>query len=103
MNADLPLRSFDKAFARFLTSRANHKVTCNQAHKKQLEQLCTRLSQQSQSHHSIAINTAEYALLCDSGLATGEHSPLVIDNNRLYLQKHWLAKQAIITTTTITP
>lgn len=92
MNADLSLRPFDKAFACFLISRANTSVTSNQTQKKQLEMLCAYLSQQSQKHHSIAINTAEKILLGDSGLATGKYSPLVIADNRLYLQKYWVCK-----------
>jgi exodeoxyribonuclease V alpha subunit len=91
----------DLAFARFLSQRTALDV----AKKKELEILLATLSQkQNQGHSCIGINVLDKRLLLDSGLAIEFPSaitqsyPLVIEQNRLYLQRYWcyedrLAKQ----------
>jgi exodeoxyribonuclease V alpha subunit len=82
----------DTAFARFLSQR----TTLDVARKKALETLLATLSQkQHQGHSCIEINELDQKLLLDSGLAdenptTSSRSyPLVIEKNRLYLQRYW--------------
>lgn len=91
----------DLAFARFLTQRA----TLDATRKKAFEALLATLSQkQHQGHNCIEINDTDKTLLLASGLASNYPAissnvyPLVIEQNRLYLQRYWfyedrLAKQ----------
>ena len=90
----------DIAFARFLSQR-----TTLAANKKQaLEILLATLSQkQHQGHSCIEINETDKNLLLASGLASEDLAqsqayPLIMEQNRLYLQRYWfyedrLAKQ----------
>lgn len=90
----------DTAFARFLSQRA----TLDDSKKQALESLLTNLSQkQHQGHSCIEISDLHKSLLLASGLAIespaiSQPYPLVIEQNRLYLQRYWsyedrLAKQ----------
>lgn len=91
----------DIAFARFLGQR----TTLAANRKQALETLLATLSQkQHQGHSCIEINESDKNLLLASGLASEDpaaHSqayPLIIEQNRLYLQRYWfyedrLAKQ----------
>jgi exodeoxyribonuclease V alpha subunit len=82
----------DLAFARFLSQRA----TLDAARKKALEALLATLSQQQhQGHSCIEINEEDKFLLLDSGLfcedpaSSYQTVPLVVEQNRLYLQRYW--------------
>jgi len=77
----------DTAFARFLSHRA--KLVGNQ--KLAFENVLIRLScGQNQGHNCLAISHDEQDLLLASGLAdTIGQLPLVIEQNRLYLQRYW--------------
>lgn len=82
----------DHAFARFLGKRALFEPV----KKQRFESLIARLSyEQHQGHSCIEITEPDKTILLDSGLACiGQTSnpqlfPLVIEENRLYLQRYW--------------
>jgi exodeoxyribonuclease V alpha subunit len=82
----------DIAFAVFLSQRAALDV----AKKKELETVLATLSQkQHQGHSCIEISDIDKKLLLDSGLASNNPAqssqtyPLIIEQNRLYLQRYW--------------
>jgi exodeoxyribonuclease V alpha subunit len=91
-NEDEIFSRLDLAFARFLSQRA----TLDVAQKKALETLLATLSQQQhQGHNCIEISDTDKTMLADSGLASNNPTvssqtyPLVIEQNRLYLQRYW--------------
>lgn len=100
-NKEVSYSRLDLAFARFLSQR----TSLDAARKKALETLLATLSQQQhQGHSCIEINDEDKSLLLDSGLfcedpaSSYQTVPLVIEQNRLYLQRYWhyenrLAKQ----------
>lgn len=83
----------DTAFARFLEQRA----TLDDAQKTTFKQLVLKLSyHHNQGHNCIVVDDDEQALTLASGLAmtadTVEKAallPLVLEQNRLYLQRYW--------------
>ncbi|MEQ1546466.1 exodeoxyribonuclease V subunit alpha [Methyloglobulus sp.] len=82
----------DLAFASFLSQR----TTLDAARLKALETLLATLSQQQhQGHSCIEISDADKTLLLDSGLICEDPTssyqtvPLVVEKNRLYLQRYW--------------
>ncbi len=82
----------DYAFARFLSQRSN----LENLGKKRFETLIAFLSQQQhQGHTCIEISDADKKLLLDSGFSceipanSPQSFPLVIEENRLYLQRYW--------------
>ena len=77
----------DTAFAEFLTQRTSF----NKSQKALFNSVIAELSyQQSQGHSCIHINQAEQALIQSSTLASDPCvSPLVLEKNRLYLQRYW--------------
>ncbi|MGZ8225229.1 MAG: exodeoxyribonuclease V subunit alpha [Methylococcaceae bacterium] len=77
----------DSAFARFLSQRAR----LDAKQKPAFESLLIRLSyEQNQGHNCIQINDEDQDVLLTSGLAdTCGQLPLVIEQNRLYLQRYW--------------
>ncbi len=93
----------DLAFAGFLTQRVTASLDSNQ--KDHLRTLLAILSQQnSQGHSCLKINDTDKNLLVAAGLtpesqiASSKQHPLIIEDNRLYLQRYWhyedrLAKQ----------
>jgi len=90
----------DMAFARFLSQRTALAAT----RKKALETLLSLLSQkQHQGHSCIEINELDKNLLLDSGLvselpaASTLTYPLVIEQNRLYLQRYWSYEDRLAT------
>jgi exodeoxyribonuclease V alpha subunit len=91
-NEEAIFSRLDLAFARFLSQRA----TLDVAQKKALESLLATLSQQQhQGHNCIEISDTDKTMLADSGLArnnptvSSQTYPLVIEQNRLYLQRYW--------------
>ncbi|MEQ1559252.1 MAG: exodeoxyribonuclease V subunit alpha [Methyloglobulus sp.] len=99
----------DKAFARFLSQRTSF----DNQNQKIFENLLATLSQKHhQGHSCIEITQADKQLLLDSGLArenvqnASEALPLIIEQNRLYLQRYWhyedrLAKQIKLLSDTV--
>jgi exodeoxyribonuclease V alpha subunit len=88
----LPFSRLDSAFARFLKERA----TLENSQKLAFETIVLTLSyQHNQGHSCIILDEEEKALVSASGLATcspAEDStllPLVLEQNRLYLQRYW--------------
>lgn len=83
----------DTAFARFLSKRSKLEGQDQQ----RFEYLLMRLSfEQNQGHNCIAIESDEQALLIASGLADSQGDlPLVIEQNRLYLQRYWQYEQRL--------
>ncbi len=88
----LPFSRLDIAFARFLSQRA----TLDNDAQKQVFELLKKLSyQHNQGHSCILLNEDDKALIIASGLATfypdetATLSPLVVEQNRLYLQRYW--------------
>lgn len=88
----LPFSRLDTAFARFLEDRA----TLNDAQKKAFKDIVLLLSyQHNQGHSCIVLDKDKQALVLASGLAVSASDaattllPLVLENNRLYLQRYW--------------
>ncbi|MDO9213025.1 MAG: exodeoxyribonuclease V subunit alpha [Methylococcales bacterium] len=88
----LPFSRLDTAFARFLEDRA----TLNDAQKKAFKDIVLLLSyQHNQGHSCIVLDEDKQALVLASGLAVSASDaaatvlPLVLENNRLYLQRYW--------------
>jgi exodeoxyribonuclease V alpha subunit len=83
----------DTAFARFLSQRA----TLDPAQKPVLEKLLARLSyEQNQGHNCIPLNENEQDMLLASGLAAADgQKPLVVEQNRLYMQRYWQYEQRL--------
>lgn len=90
----------DKAFARFLGQRSNLHSNLQQ----RFEDLLISVSyQQSQGHNCIQINAEEKNLVLQSGLANLATEqvitlPLVIEQDRLYLQRYWAYEHNLATT-----
>jgi exodeoxyribonuclease V alpha subunit len=98
----LPFSRLDIAFARFLSQRA----TLDNAQKRAFEDLVLLLSyQHNQGHSCIVLQEDDKALILASGLATfcPEESatplPLVVEQNRLYLQRYWDYEHRLTLTT----
>lgn len=101
MNNDHQTSRLDNAFSHFLVQR----TSLSKKQKETFEDLIKRLSfQQSQGHSCIPLDAKEQELILASGLAakslsTENHlSPLIVEQNRLYLHRYWfyenrLAKQ----------
>ncbi|OYV17169.1 MAG: exodeoxyribonuclease V alpha subunit [Methylococcaceae bacterium NSP1-2] len=88
----LPFSRLDIAFARFLSQR----TTLDNDAQKQVFELLKKLSyQHNQGHSCILLDEDDKALIIASGLATFcpdetvTLSPLVVEQNRLYLQRYW--------------
>jgi exodeoxyribonuclease V alpha subunit len=88
-----PYTRLDSAFARFLSQRSR----LEDSQRPAFEKLLIRLSyEQNQGHNCIAISAAEQALVVASGLADDEGGrPLVVEQNRLYLQRYWQYEQRL--------
>lgn len=87
MNEIVQPSRLDTAFSHFLSQRTSF----NKAQKKDFEALISKLSSyQSQGHNCIYITQAEQSLVLASKLIKDSAlSPLVLENNRLYLQRYW--------------
>ncbi len=87
MNETLQFSRLDTAFSHFLSQR----TSLNKDQKVDFEALISKLSShQSQGHNCIIINQTERALVLDSGLIKeNNQSPLVLENDRLYLHRYW--------------
>ncbi|MDP3009575.1 MAG: exodeoxyribonuclease V subunit alpha [Methylococcales bacterium] len=88
----LPFSRLDTAFARFLEDRS----TLNDAQKKAFKDIVLLLSyQHNQGHSCIVLDKDKQVLVLASGLAVSASDaattllPLVLENNRLYLQRYW--------------
>lgn len=87
-----PYSRIDYAFARFLSQR----TALTDTQKKAFESLVALLSyQQHQGHTCIEITDKDRKILLESGFtcetpAPVENYPLVIEENRLYLQRYWV-------------
>ncbi len=77
----------DQVFARFLTKLTPVDDTA----KRTFNKIVVRLSNQlSQGHSCISVNADERAVLTNSTLADASGLlPLVLEDNRLYLQRYW--------------
>lgn len=77
----------DYAFSRFLARRGKLDST----QRKQFESIVLQLSYaQSQGHSCISVNDAETVVILASGMASESgDQPLVLENNKLYLQRYW--------------
>jgi exodeoxyribonuclease V alpha subunit len=90
-NESLPFSRLDIAFARFLKDRA----TLEPSQKQAFEAIVSNLSyQHNQGHSCILLDEADQALVLASSLVAipSEElmlSPLVLEQNRLYLQRYW--------------
>ncbi|MCF6251492.1 MAG: exodeoxyribonuclease V subunit alpha [Methylococcaceae bacterium] len=87
MNAEQQYSRLDIAFSRFLSQRTSF----DKKQKIDFEVLCAELSyQQSQGHSCIYVDASAQKQILASGLAS-EHdlSPLVLEQNRLYLYRYW--------------
>ena len=98
----LPFSRLDTAFARFLENRA----TLNDAQKKAFKDIVLLLSyQNNQGHSCIVLDEDKQALVLASGLAVSAADaniaplPLVLENNRLYLQRYWDYEHRLASTT----
>jgi len=87
----LPASRLDLAFARFLSQRAR----LDDSQKKTFEQIVKHLSyQHNQGHSCILLDDDEQAIVLTSGLTAlypvvATPLPLVLEENRLYLQRYW--------------
>jgi len=83
----------DTAFARFLSKRSKLEGQDQQC----FEQVLMRLSfEQNQGHNCIAIESEDHSLLLASGLVDLQGNlPLVVEQNRLYLQRYWQYEQRL--------
>jgi exodeoxyribonuclease V alpha subunit len=93
MQDDVRYNRLDLAFARFLSKRSQLENT----ERQRFEQLLVRLSyEQNQGHNCIGIDADEARLVLASGLADAVgHLPLVVEQNRLYLQRYWHYEQRL--------
>lgn len=98
MTTDTVFSHLDNTFARFLSARTQ----LNHRQKATFEYLVKTLSaQQNQGHNCIKLNAKQQAILLNSGvvaLAEAETTalqPLVIEDNRLYLQRYWAYEQRL--------
>ena len=89
---NLSYSRLDLAFALFLTDRSS----LNKSQKKPFMDIVKRLSyQHNQGHSCIVLENDETDLILASGLATSSSAadskplPLVLENDRLYLQRYW--------------
>lgn len=87
MDANVQYGRLDIAFAGFLAKRS----LLEKSQKHSFECLSAELSyQQSKGHSCILINEQQRQLVLESGLASEDgSSPLVLEQNRLYLQRYW--------------
>ena len=95
----LPFSRLDLAFAKFLEQRTILKST----KKQQFCQLVKVLSyQHNQGHSCIVLNEYEQTLIQESGLAVinpitdNKILPLVLEQNRLYLQRYWFYEHRLM-------
>ena len=88
MTEELNASRLDHAFAYFLSQRS----TLNDEPKKAFSALILKLSShQTQGHNCIHLNKEEQQLVTLSGLVKKrDRSPLVLENNHLYLQRYWV-------------
>lgn len=86
-NETLQFSRLDTAFSYFLSQRAS----LNKNQKKDFKVLISKLSShQFQGHNCIYLNQIEKSLVLASGLIKENNlSPLVLENNRLYLHRYW--------------
>ena len=87
MNDEQKYSRLDTAFAQFLTQRTSF----NQPEKASFYALVAELSyQQAQGHSCIYVTEEQQILVKASALASEQTiSPLVLEKNRLYLQRYW--------------
>ncbi|MEE9351233.1 MAG: exodeoxyribonuclease V subunit alpha [Thiotrichaceae bacterium] len=81
----------DHAIAKFLTERCTFSTETQENQKVQFRGIVRELSAALASGHScISVSSANQQLLQDSGLVSTEGStPLVLEGERLYLQRYW--------------
>ena len=98
----LPFSRLDMAFARFLSQRAN----LNSTQKRTFEAIVSSLSyQHNQGHSCIVLDQERQALVLASGLAMTNPLqdtavlPLVLEQDRLYLQRYWCYEDRLAQTT----
>ena len=87
MQDEISLSRLDYAFSRFLAQKSV--LDTNKA--KQFRTVIAQLSNAlSQGHSCIEINKADQSLVLASGMADDlGKSPVVLENNKLYLQRYW--------------
>lgn len=83
----------DFGFARFM---AEH-YRADGSHKARFEDLMRDLSaQQTAGHSCLQLSAEDQDIVMASGLAsTQDFTPLIIDNQRLYLRRYWLYEQRL--------
>lgn len=93
MSAELAFTRLDHAFARFLSRRSALSGTA----LDRFEKLIARLSfEQNQGHSCIRIDTEARETVLASGLAsTTDTAPLIVEDDRLYLQRYWAYEQRL--------
>lgn len=100
MITDSNFSHLDIAFAQFLSQLTPLKNT----EKTDFEQLIKKLSaQQNQGHNCITVEFEQQKLLLNSGVVAHVSTdtenlplqPLVLDDNRLYLQRYWAYEQRL--------
>ncbi|HIG66009.1 MAG TPA: exodeoxyribonuclease V subunit alpha [Methyloprofundus sp.] len=87
MQDEISLSRLDYAFSRFLAQKSD--LETNKA--KQFRAIIAELSNAvSQGHSCIAINKEDQSLVLASGMADDSGKlPIVLENNKLYLQRYW--------------
>lgn len=84
MTTQTQFSPLDLAFADFLASRANS------TKQKSLRNIIARLSaSHGQGDSCMPLTSTECDFIAQSGVATAPNSPLVLENNHLYLQRYW--------------
>ena len=93
MNDDFQFSRLDFAFSQFLS----HRALLDEKQKPAFETLILNLSSSlALGHTCIHIDPDEHSLVLQSGLAnTTNSSPLVMDDDRLYLQRYWFYEKRL--------
>ena len=93
MNEDLQFSRLDSAFSQFLS----HRSLLDEKQKPEFEILIKKLSSHlALGHTCIHIDHDEQALVLQSGLAEPtKPSPLVMENDLLYLQRYWFYEKRL--------
>ena len=100
MDSDrLDFSRLDYAIAKFLMERSHFRLDEQQHQRNRLGHIIRQLSASlSMGHSCLFITPADQQIVQESGLLSGSNTPLVLEDNRLYLQRYWhyetrLAKQ----------
>ena len=87
MTDEIQFSRLDYAFARFLTQRSQ----LDREQRKKFESIVLKLSYaQNHGHSCITVNNEDQHIFLASGLADDSGTlPLVLEKNKLYLQRYW--------------